>query len=61
MTSGPLSQEENRLLVVVPHERPHGITRSLKSLHAVAKGLEMRAIKDTMALIAHIIESIDGT
>ncbi len=49
----------NRLLVVVPHERPHGIMRILKNLcMLLPKALKMRAIKDTMALVA---DSIGGT
>ncbi len=49
----------NRLLVVVPHERPHGIMRILKTLcMLLPKALKMRAIKDTMALVA---DSIGGT
>ncbi len=49
----------NRLLVVVPHERPHGIMRLLKNLcMLLPKALKMRAIKDTMALVA---DSIGGT
>ncbi len=36
----------NRLLVVVPHERPHGIMRILKHLcMLLPKALKMRAIK----------------
>ncbi len=49
----------NRLLVVVPHERPHGIMRILKNpCMLLPKALKMRAIKDTMALVA---DSIGGT
>ncbi len=49
----------NRLLVVVPHERSHGIMRILKNLcMLLPKALKMRAIKDTMALVA---DSIGGT
>ncbi len=49
----------NRLLVVVPHERPHGIMRILKTLcMLLPKALKMRAIKDTMALVA---DSSGGT
>ncbi len=49
----------NRLLVVVPHERPHGIMSILKNLcMLLPKALKMRAIKDTMALVA---DSIGGT
>ncbi len=49
----------NRLLVVVPHERSHGIMRILKHLcMLLPKALRMRAIKDTMALVA---DSIGGT
>ncbi len=45
----------NRLLVLVPHERPHGIMIILKDLcMLLPKALKMktRAIKDTMALVA---------
>ena len=46
----------NRLLVVVPHKRPHGIMRILKNLcMLLPKALKMRAIKDTMALVADSI------
>ncbi len=51
----------NRLLVLVPHERPHGIMRLLKNpcmLLPKALKMKMRAIKDTMALVA---DSIGGT
>ena len=49
----------NRLLVVVPHERPHGIMRILKNLcMLLPKVLKMWAIKDTTALVA---DSIGGT
>ncbi len=49
----------NRLLVVVPHERPHGIMRILKNLcMLLPKAQKMWAIKDTMALVA---DSIGGT
>ncbi len=49
----------NRLLVLVPHERPHGIMRILKNpCMLLPKALKMRAIKDTMALVA---DSIGGT
>ena len=49
----------NRLLVVVPHERPHGIMRILKNLcMLLPKALKTRAIKDTMALVA---DSTGGT
>ncbi len=49
----------NRLLVVVPHERPHGIMRILKNLcMLLPKALKMRPIKDTVALVA---SSIGGT
>ncbi len=48
----------NRLLVVVPHERPHGIITTLENLcMLLPKALEMRAIKDTMALVADSIGS----
>ncbi len=49
----------NRLLVLVPHERPHAIMRILGNLGMLLpKALKMRAIKDTMALVA---DSIGGT
>ncbi len=49
----------NRLLDLVPHERPHGIMRILDHLYMLLpKALNMRAIKDTMALVAN---SIGGT
>ncbi len=49
----------NILLVVVPHERPHGIMRILENLcMLLPKALKMRAIKDTMALVT---DSIGGT
>ncbi len=49
----------NRLLVLVPHERFHGIMRILENLYMLLpKALKMRAIKDTMALVT---DSIGGT
>ncbi len=49
----------NRLLVLVPHERPHRIMRTVESLcMLLPKALKMRAINDTMALVA---DSIGGT
>ncbi len=49
----------NRLLVLVPHERSHGIMRILENLcMLLLKALKMRAIKDTMAFVA---DSIGGT
>ena len=49
----------NRLPVVVPHGRPHGIMKILKNLcMLLPKALTLRAIKDTMALVA---DSIGGT
>ncbi len=52
----------NRLLVVVPHERPHGIMSILKNLcMPLPKALKMRAIKDTMALVADSIGGTKGT
>ncbi len=49
----------NRLLVVVPHERPHGIMRIPKIIcMLLPKAPKLRAIKDTMALVA---DSIGGT
>ncbi len=49
----------NRLLVLVPHEGSHGIMRIEDNLcMLLSKALEMRAIKDTMALVAG---SIGGT
>ncbi len=49
----------NRLLVLVPQERPHGIMRILKNLcMLLPKALKMRAIKYTMSLVAN---SIGGT
>ncbi len=46
-------------LVVVPYERPHGFMSILKNLcMLLPKALKMRAIKDTMALVA---DSIGGT
>ncbi len=49
----------NSLLVLVPHERPHGIMRILENLcMLLPKALKMRTIKDTMALVA---DSIGGT
>ncbi len=51
----------NRLLVVVPHVRPHGIMKILKNLcMLLPKALKMRAIKDTMALVADSIGGIRG-
>ncbi len=49
----------NRLLFLVPHERPHGIVRSLENLcMLLPKALKMRASKDTMVLFA---DGIGGT
>ncbi len=43
----------------VPHERSHGITTMLENVcMLLPKALKMRAIKDTMALVA---DSIGGT
>ncbi len=45
----------NKLLVVVPHEKPHGIMRILKNLCMLlpkALKMKMRATEDTMALVA---------
>ncbi len=47
-----------RLLLLVPHERSHGIMRTLANLcMLLPKVLKMRAMKDTMALVA---DSIGG-
>ncbi len=54
MWSGPQvdngqHKSTNRLLVLVPHERPHGIMRILENpCMLLPKALKMRAIKDTM-------------
>ena len=49
----------NRILVLVPHDRPHGIMRIPENLcMLLPKALKMRAFKHTMALIAN---SIGGT
>ncbi len=51
----------HRLMVLVPHESSHGITRILKNLCMLlpkALKMKLRAIKDTMALVAN---SIGGT
>ncbi len=46
----------NRLLVLVPHENPHGIMRILENLYMLLpKALKMWAMKDTMALVADSI------
>ncbi len=48
-----------RLLFLVPHERPHGIMRTLENpCMLLPKALKMRTVKDTMALVA---DSIGGT
>ncbi len=42
----------NRLLVLVPHDRPHGVMRIPENLcMLLLKALKMRAIKHTMAFI----------
>ncbi len=49
----------NRLLLLVPNKRAHGIMRILENLcMLLPKALKMRAIKDTMALVT---DSIGGT
>ncbi len=58
MTYGPLlhgqSNGANILLALVPHETPHGIMKHLEHLcMLLLKVLKVRAIKDTMALVAH--------
>ncbi len=61
LTDNGSYKSTNRLLVLVPHERPHGIMRILKNLCMLppkALKMKMRAIKDTAALIA---DSIGGT
>ncbi len=46
----------NRLLVLVPHDRPHGVMRIPENLcMLLPKALKMRAIKHTMALITDSI------
>ncbi len=46
----------NRLLVLVPHDRPHGVMRIPEShCMLLPKALKMRAIKHTMALITDSI------
>ncbi len=48
-----------RLLFLVPHERSHGIMRTLENLcMLLPKDLKLRAIENTMALVA---DSIGGT
>ncbi len=46
----------NRLLVLVPHETPHGIMRTLENLCILLpKALKMKEIKDTTALVFNCI------
>ncbi len=52
----------NRLLIVVPHERPHVIMRILNNLcMLLPKALKMRATKDTMATMALVTDRMGGT
>ncbi len=49
----------NRFLVLVPHKRPHGIVRIPENLcMLLPKALKIRAIKDTMTLVANSIGGI---
>ncbi len=44
----------DRLLVLVPHERPHGIMRLLENIRMLQlRALKVRVIKNTVALVAH--------
>ncbi len=50
----PMANTRAIVLVLVPHERPHGIVRILDHCSTLLpKALEMCTFKDTMALIAH--------
>ena len=48
-----LYKRTNKILVLMPHDRLHESPG--RGLNAVAEGCEIRAVKDTLALVAHSV------